>query len=156
MRSWFVLLLGALSVQQCVAANDPQKELEVCDVNLFSLINTRLQQQILEYMACQQSGGGSCRGSIERATVDIQQGIVNFLYCTKDIRTDARAELIACSTTLFQLAAYRLTRQLEEFAECQRLNVGVADRDCRDSIQRSVVDMQQGLIDYIQCTNDIA
>uniref|UniRef100_A0A182QM86 Uncharacterized protein n=1 Tax=Anopheles farauti TaxID=69004 RepID=A0A182QM86_9DIPT len=68
---------------------------------------------------------------------------------------DARSELIACGTTLFQFASYRLSQQLNEFDDCQQLNAGLEDRDCSGSIQRTIVDMQQQLLDYIRCTRDI-
>ncbi|XP_053665714.1 uncharacterized protein LOC128714858 [Anopheles marshallii] len=90
MRFWFVLLLGALLSGQCISTDDAYKELESCGVKLFSFIMARLQQQIEEYTACQQLNAGdsnySCSESIQRATVDIQQALLSYMECTKDIR----------------------------------------------------------------------
>ncbi|XP_049301709.1 uncharacterized protein LOC125775198 isoform X1 [Anopheles funestus] len=90
MRFWFVLLLGALLSAQCISTGDPYTELEVCSVSLFSLIMTRLQQQIEDYSACQQSSpGGSnynCSETIYWTSVDLQNGLRNYTDCTKNLR----------------------------------------------------------------------
>uniref|UniRef100_A0A182JPU8 Protein TsetseEP domain-containing protein n=1 Tax=Anopheles christyi TaxID=43041 RepID=A0A182JPU8_9DIPT len=70
-------------------------------------------------------------------------------------RKDSRTELIGCSSTLFHLAATRLSKQLEEFEDCKRSNVNVSNHDCSDSIRRATADLQQGLYNFIHCTKDI-
>uniref|UniRef100_A0A182W6M9 Protein TsetseEP domain-containing protein n=1 Tax=Anopheles minimus TaxID=112268 RepID=A0A182W6M9_9DIPT len=158
MRFWFVLLLGALLSGRCISSNDPYEELESCGVSLFSFIMTRLNQQIEEYTACQQLNGGessyNCSGSIQRAKVDLQQELLVYEDCTKDIHS--RTELIACSSTLFHLAAIRISRQFEEFVECKRNEPNVSySKDCSDTIKRATDDLQQGLQDFNHCTKDI-
>uniref|UniRef100_A0A182RMC7 Uncharacterized protein n=1 Tax=Anopheles funestus TaxID=62324 RepID=A0A182RMC7_ANOFN len=68
---------------------------------------------------------------------------------------DSRTELIACSSTLFQLAAHRLSIQLGEFMECKRKDTDSSDKNCRDIIQRATDDLQQGLNEYNNCTKFI-
>uniref|UniRef100_A0A182Y3E2 Uncharacterized protein n=1 Tax=Anopheles stephensi TaxID=30069 RepID=A0A182Y3E2_ANOST len=63
---------------------------------------------------------------------------------------DSRTELIGCSSTLFHLAANRISRQFEEFVECKQTAT-----DCREPVQRGQNALQQGLVDYMQCTEYI-
>nr|AAO06820.1 putative salivary protein hyp12 [Anopheles stephensi] len=90
MRLWFVLLLGSLLSGQCISSDDAFKKLEACGVSLFSFWMTRLQQQIEDFSACKQFNDGNsdpnCRGSIESATIDLQQAFSDYGECIRDIR----------------------------------------------------------------------
>uniref|UniRef100_A0A182JPU9 Protein TsetseEP domain-containing protein n=1 Tax=Anopheles christyi TaxID=43041 RepID=A0A182JPU9_9DIPT len=91
MRCWFVVLIGTLLCSgQDASANDPLEALGACSGNLFGLLMSRLLQQVEDYTACQQANAEdpnhNCSDSIQRATVDLQLQLVNYIDCTNSIR----------------------------------------------------------------------
>uniref|UniRef100_A0A182PAV2 Uncharacterized protein n=1 Tax=Anopheles epiroticus TaxID=199890 RepID=A0A182PAV2_9DIPT len=64
---------------------DSRTELIECSSVLFHLAAIRISQQFEEFLNCKQQSKGDCSDSIQRATDDLQQGLHNFIHCTKDI-----------------------------------------------------------------------
>nr|AAL68789.1 hypothetical protein 12 [Anopheles gambiae] len=92
MRFCCVALIGLLLCSvQSVTANDPVDALGACSGNLFGLLMTRLQQMVEDFTACRQEATANDpqhdrSDSIQRAKVDLQQQLVNYSYCTKNIQ----------------------------------------------------------------------
>ena len=94
MRVIETLLRGKLisnRTNPVASVTDPVDALGACSGNLFGLLMTRLQQMVEDFTACRQEATANdpqhdCSDSIQRAKVDLQQLLVNYSYCTKNIQ----------------------------------------------------------------------